>query len=281
MSKMLILDFDGTITDAELEGKPFRVGYLQDVATLCGQTFEDILPLAEKFEEVIKVNPDAHGWMYHGKLVAPASVDPYLRIMPVARMLFDEFGVFDSEPDRTRMLDGILYKYNYGKTDTAFKPNAREFLAGLEGTATYVITNSHTSSVQDKIRLLDAQDGEGSLDWLVERVFGQAKKYMVDEDFDQVPEHLDMPGLSRPVLLRRAKYFHKIEELRKEAGASWDEVMVAGDIFELDLALPLFMGASVGLVTNPFTPAYEKAYLSEHPRGRLVSNLTELRSWFE
>ncbi|TNE45529.1 MAG: HAD family hydrolase [Deltaproteobacteria bacterium] len=280
MSRMLILDFDGTITDAELEGKPFRVGYLEDIAVLCGQPYEEVLAHAEKFEEAIKVNPDAHGWLYHGKIVAPASVDPYLRIMPVARMIFDHYGVFASEADRTRMLDGILYKYNYTKTDIAFKPDAREVLASLEGTATYVITNSHTESVQDKIRQLDDMEGEGSVGWLVDRVYGQAKKYMVDDTFEDVPEDLEMPGLSRRILLRRAKYFHRIDSLRKEVGAEWDEIMVAGDIFELDLALPLFMGATVGLVTNPFTPAYEKTFLTEHPRGRLINNLSEIKDWF-
>ena len=34
MARVLILDFDGTLTDAEAEGLPYRQGYLEDVALL-------------------------------------------------------------------------------------------------------------------------------------------------------------------------------------------------------------------------------------------------------
>ena len=34
MNKLLILDFDGTLTNAEEEGKSYRTGYLEDVALL-------------------------------------------------------------------------------------------------------------------------------------------------------------------------------------------------------------------------------------------------------
>ena len=36
------------------------------------------------------------------------------------------------------------------------------------------------------------------------------------------------------------------------------------------------MGATVGLMINPFTPSYEKAFLAEHPRGHLLENLYEV-----
>ena len=67
---------------------------------------------AEGFEAEVAADPQAYGWLFHGHIVAPATVDPYLRIMPVARKIFDHYGAFQSEADRTRLLDGILYKYN-------------------------------------------------------------------------------------------------------------------------------------------------------------------------
>ncbi|MFM2152956.1 MAG: hypothetical protein RL199_1391, partial [Pseudomonadota bacterium] len=41
MARLVILDFDGTMTDAEAEGAPFRDGYLQDLATLTGRPLEE------------------------------------------------------------------------------------------------------------------------------------------------------------------------------------------------------------------------------------------------
>ena len=37
---VLVLDFDGTMTDAEAEGRPFRDGYLEDLCTLVGRDAE-------------------------------------------------------------------------------------------------------------------------------------------------------------------------------------------------------------------------------------------------
>ena len=53
---------------------------------------------------------------------------------------------------------------------------------------------------------------------------------------------------------------------------------VFGDIFELDLSLPLAMGASVGLMANDFTPQWELDYLESHPRGHILRSLPEVHT---
>ncbi len=270
---MLILDFDGTVTDAEIEGRPFRDGYLDDLAALTGSGPEQIRALAERFEAEIAADPNRHGWIYNGRIVAPAAVDPYLRIMPVARKIFDEFGVFRDPIDRERLLDGVLYKHNYQKTAIAFRPGAHELLGALAGTESYVVTNSHTEPVRKKIRAL-ARDGE--FDWLLERVYGRARKYVIDDDFTAVDEALEVEGLSRPVLLRRRYYHDVIAALLDRTGRTWEELFVVGDIFELDLSLPLSKGARIGLVVNRFTPEYEKTFVAGHPRGMLIHDLTAI-----
>jgi hypothetical protein len=273
---MLILDFDGTLTDAEAEGAPFQVGYLEDLATLCGAELGEIQELAAGFEREMLADKDRYGWIFLGHIVAPASVDPYLRIMPVARRILDHFGAFEDEGDRSRLLDGILYKYNYRKSDIAFRPGARAFLCGLDRQRSWVVTNSATSPVQDKVRHLGGLgEDPHELDWLVERVHGFGKKYFIDPAFDAVPERMALPGLERPVLLRRRKYHDLLDGLRRGIGASWADVTVIGDIFELDLALPFQMGATVALMVNEFTPAYEQDFLASHPRGALLRSLEE------
>ena len=281
MRRLVIFDFDGTMTDAEREGVPFRAGYLEDLAVLTGRPLQEIVALAGAFEAEIAADSGRYGWMFEGRIVAPASVDPYLRIMPVARRILDHFGCMTSETDRSRLLDGILYKYNYQKTVVAFRPGALELLLALHDqpdTALYVVTNSHTEPVQQKIARLGARaDGSNALEWLLEGVHGRARKYIIDDTFDAVPPSVSVPGLERPILLRRRHYAEAIEALRARHGLAWDRVWVVGDIFELDLALPLTLGANGMLVTNAHTPAYEVAYLSGHPRGRVVPSLEAAR----
>ncbi|MBW1881840.1 MAG: HAD family hydrolase [Deltaproteobacteria bacterium] len=193
MSRVLVLDFDGTMTDAEAEGAPFTAGYFEDVAFLVGRPVDEVRELAARFEAEITANSQAYGWTSGDKVVAPAAVDPYLRIQPVAGRVFDEYGCFSDPLDRERLLDGVLYKYNYGKTAVAFRPGAREALLALTGTATWVVTNSHTEPVQEKIRRLgETSDGTSALEWLVERVRGRAQKYRLDDDFDEVPESMSL-----------------------------------------------------------------------------------------
>lgn len=278
--RLVILDFDGTMTDAEAEGGPFRTGYLEDLAILSGLEVKEVQGLAARFEADILTHQGMYGWMYGGHIVAPASVDPYLRIMPVARRILDHVGAIPAEQDRSRLLDGILYKYNYQKTVVAFRPGAASFLKALgqtSGLEAYVVTNSHTEPVARKLEILGAEpDGTNALSWLVARVHGRARKYVVEEAFDQVPRGLNLPGLERPVLLRRPHYAQVLSQLTEHHGIRLEDVTVVGDIFELDLALPLALGARVVLLANAHTPAYEKAFVSSHPRGYLAESLGQV-----
>ncbi len=273
-AKLLVLDFDGTMTDAEAEGAPYRQGYLEDIAILAGLESEQVFALADRFEAEVRQDISRFGWNFGGRIVAPASVDPYLRIMPVARMILDEAGAFTDPDQRARLLDGILYKYNYTKTRIVFREGARASLEALAGTATYVVTNSHTVPVQNKIEHLGSNaDGTNTLRWLVERVYGRARKYVIDDDFTAVPEAMGVEGLDRPVFLRRRLYHDVLLDLLSRHGLGWEDLVVCGDIFELDLALPLAMGATVALMANDYTPVHELNLLNEHPRGLVLHGL--------
>ena len=286
--KLVIFDFDGTLTDAEIEGRPFKTGYLQDLSVLTGWNYERVQTAATEFEAEVASHPERFGWMFKGQIVAPATVDPYLRMMPVARHLLDQAEALMMTQDRERVLDGLLYKYNYQKTITAFRDQACETLSSLigagylggKGGEVFVVTNSHTEAVRGKVEQLeeqriDQQITSTSLAPLVDRVFGRAQKYIVDPSFDLVAESLSLPNLNRPVLLRRKHYFEVLDDLRKKANVSWSQVWVFGDIFELDLSLPIALGATVGVMANQFTPQWELDYLATHPRGHILNHLSD------
>lgn len=275
---LIVLDFDGTMTDAEAEAGPFRAGYLDDIATIAGLPRGAVEAMAARFDAEVAAQPEREGWRFYGHIVAPATVDPYLRIMPVARRVLDAAGVLPDEGLRTRLLDGVLYKHNYPLTRTVFRPGAAALLRALLPRPAWVVTNSHTEAVQHKIALLDQAEGGALAAWQG-RVRGRARKYELDPDWAGAPEALALPGLPRPVLLRRRAYFEALDALRREVGVQWSEVRVVGDIFELDLALPWSLGARVGLLANAHTPPWEQAFLQNAPRAAILNDLTEVGAW--
>jgi hypothetical protein len=234
MSTVLVLDFDGTMTDAEAEGRPFRDGYLDDLCALVGKNAgdPDVLAIAEEVEAELAANPDKHPFLWMMRAVAPATVDP------------------------------------------VFRAGAGAVLSSLRDTEAWIVTNSDTHAVASKVAALD-RDVPG-VAWLTSRVRGQARKFDVDDAWMGVDATLALPGLDRPVLLRRRAYHDILKTLLDGAGATFADLVVIGDIFELDLAMPLALGARVGLVGSARTPGYERAYVMAHPRATMIEDLADI-----
>jgi len=275
---VLVLDFDGTMTDAEAEGRPFREGYLDDLCALVGKSArdEEVYAIAEAVEAELANEPASHPFLWMGRAVAPATVDPYLRMVPIAHRILDRFGAIPGPTDRGRLLGNVLYRYNYAKTlgHPVFRAGAGEVLRALEGTHTWIVTNSDTHAVAGKVAALD--HAVPGVAWVASRVRGHARKFDVDDAWTGAPAELAVPGLDRPVLLRRRNYHDILREILDAAGATFAELVVIGDIFELDLALPLALGARIGLVASARTPAYERELVASHPRGRVIEELSEV-----
>ena len=278
MPTVLVLDFDGTMTDAEAEGRPFRDGYLDDLAALTGRPAGDpeIARIADAVEAELAATPGSHPFLWMGRAVAPATVDPYLRMVPIAHRILDAYGAIPGATDRGRLLGSVLYKYNYAKTlgRPVFRAGAGEVLRSLGGTESWIVTNSDTHAVAGKVAVLDRE--APGVAWLTSRVRGQARKFDVDDAWEGVAAELAVPGLDRPVLLRRRSYHDILKTILDGAGATFADLVVVGDIFELDLAMPLSLGARVGLVSSERTPGYERAFVENHPRGKMIADLTEI-----
>jgi FMN phosphatase YigB (HAD superfamily) len=275
---ILVLDFDGTMTDAEAEGRPFRDGYLDDLCALVGRPTGDpeVRAIAEEVDAELMRAPETHPFLWMNRAVAPATVDPYLRMVPIAHRILDRFDAIPSPTDRGRLLGSVLYKYNYAKTlgHPVFRAGAAEVLSALGGTQTWIVTNSDTHAVAGKVAALDRE--APGVAWLTSRVRGHARKFDVDDSWDGAPATLALPGLARPVLLRRRHYYEILRTILDSAGAEFTDLVVIGDIFELDLAMPLALGARVGLVSSGHTPGYERAFVAEHPRGRVIEDLRDV-----
>jgi hypothetical protein len=266
------------MTDAEAEGRPFRDGYLEDLAMLVGLAPDDaaVRQIADEVEAELLAAPASHAFMWMGRPVAPATVDPYLRMVPIAHRILDRYGAIPSADDRGRLLGSVLYKYNYAKTlgHPVFRPGAGAMLETLAGSRTWIVTNSDTHAVAGKVAALDRE--APGVAWLTSRVRGFARKFDVDDTWTGAPGEMTIPGLERSVLLRRRSYYDILRDVLAEAESSFEELVVVGDIFELDLAMPLALGARVGLVTSERTPAYERAFVTAHPRAKLIEDLAEI-----
>lgn len=277
---VIVLDFDGTITDAEAEGTPFRASYLADLAALVGATVDEprFAAIVAQVEAELTDSPEAHPFLWKGKAVAPAAVDPYLRMVPIADAIFDSYGVLADRTLRGRLTGEVLYKHNYALTKglPVFRRGAADVLRTLAPTETFIVSNSPSAVIADKLHQLDRHAG-GGVAWLENRVRGDAHKFEVDDDWAAVPVSLPVPGLTtREVLLRRHRYHDRLAALLATVGATWTDLVVIGDIFELDLALPLVLGARVGLVASRHTPRYERDFVAAQPRARVLERLAEI-----
>ncbi len=125
------------------------------------------------------------------------------------------------------------------------------------GLSVHVVTNADPVVVADKLAAL-APAGLPRL-----HVHGDARKFLIvpasrpDDRLAALPAERRLPGLARPLLLRRGRYFDVLTSIWAECGARPAETLVCGDIFELDLALPADLGAEVYLVRRETTYAYE------------------------
>ena len=154
-----------------------------------------------------------------------------------------------------------LFAECYPLTDTVFnggEKNAREFLTLLhEESNLTIVTNSRTTNVLKKLAILFDTENHGL------RIVGNARKYVVDNRGNWgVDQTMSLPGLPRPVYLRRSLYNTVIKEVKPNK--------VFGDIFELDLALPEAKGVHTILITSSNTPKWDGEHYVDN-RMDLVS----------
>ncbi|WP_224244904.1 HAD family hydrolase [Hyalangium gracile] len=272
----VVLDFDGTFTDVAAEGAPFVLHFKSHLAELLGMDRQAMEASWREEEAAVLAGAHAFGWDIGGRVVAPATADPYLLSNCVARQLMGRYGALPDPAERHEALQ-TLYREAYELTGTAFKPEAKEVLEALVATGlpVWVVTNAHTDLVEAKLDRL-APKGRERL-----KVKGDARKYILQEAqptdarFSALPETITFDGLlPRPVYLRRGLYYEALRTIWQETGTGPESTLVAGDIYELDLALPAALGAHVQFVQRDNALQYEvRAMELLGPRGGVDRSL--------
>lgn len=269
----VIFDFDGTLTVIGEEMERFYTFYLQMLSEETEVDGEEYRALVREAEELVAREPERHGWVSAGRVVCSPLVDASIRVRSVAELVLTRLG-YESE-DRHSLLDSLFGRFGHTVVSPFRDPMLEVFFRLLEGPREpYVVTNSETRAVQDKIRRhCHANGHREAAEKMAARVHGHARKGALTDECEDVPETLDVPGLPRPVYLRRGSYFSILSELRRRHGASWQDMAAVGDNFEVDLCLPFALGARVGLLHNERTPGYALEFVRRNgPRARLLDH---------
>lgn len=277
-ARCIVLDFDGTFTRVDEEAASFIPLYREHLGGLVGQKPDAFVAQWDAISREMDAAPSRYGWTDAvGRIVAPAYADPYVKSRAIAGRVLDDAGLFTAPRDRSAVLE-YLFGLARGAVVPVFRPEAAEAIEALHATGArlFVVTNSGTVDVKKKLES-NLRGAAAHLD-----VRGDSKKFVVRDDSEawtgpaDIPMSMRIEGLERPVFLHRPHYLAVLRSLWAECGVGPEETLVCGDIFELDLALPAALGASIALITRPNTPAFELEAARSHPRGRVISALTEL-----
>lgn len=269
--KIRVYDFDGTCTvPTEAGEEAFFRAHAADLGQFLCRSPEMVLAQYMEARARIAANPDEYGWVMNGRIVAPALVDAFVAARVCAQIVLREAG---QDPAK---LDGILdgfYQAHYLKYESVFRPElVPVFTAHRDADEPfYIVTNSDDKKVARRFETLGLQAA-----WIRAQVIGHARKFsFAPEAPTDVPLHTIFPDLARPILLRKPHYYGVLQQILATHGAIWEDLVVIGDIAELDLAMPVELGAEGRLIVGPNTPAYEIAWAEAHHRVKVVRDLYE------
>ncbi len=280
--RLIVFDFDGTLTDIDAEGTQFEVAYESMVTRIFGESRVDAWRAA--VAGVRSAAPEL-GWDMGSGASAPGDADPYITAtLALARFCTDlqlpTLAGEDSKARKTRgELSGALFQAAYAEITPTFRSDTGLVLEAALTAVSHVriVTNANTAKVTEKLRPLALSRPIG--------VAGDARKFEVVEPEGRgfgiggVGSTWQVAGLARPILPRRGRYFDVLADVWNDTGTTPQETLVVGDIVELDLVLPGLLGAGVHYVARARTHAYESAVLRSFGEratmGRALSDVLD------
>ncbi|MCU1350247.1 MAG: hypothetical protein JWO56_3277 [Acidobacteria bacterium] len=265
MINLVVLDYDGTITDIRDGAPEFDRAYVRGLGDVVGG--KDLRQEWERAKAAIRAASPEAAWTVIGPAkIAPAAGDPYALASEAAKHFLTESGVLPSAALQG-LATGELYTVAYNAAPYAFRPDARTVLgvltkarSGGQPIRTCFVTNSATDTVKERLVAKLFPGGLGALE-----VQGGAAKFLIappsqpSDLFDKLPESVQVAGLTRPILLRRGSYFDALRRLWEDPAhpATAATTLVVGDVWELDLAMPAALGCQIHLVLRDNTYDYE------------------------
>ena len=261
-----LFDFDGVLTDQTEEAHRVRALFVEQVERASGWNQARILELFAHAEQEMDRVPHDHGWRFFGRVSAFSNEDLFVRNNGLASCLDDWMargkatvpGVSSFTDLSSVAYDGMLAETRSGKLKP-IDPFSRTLMEGLlsRGHDVVVVSNSGTDRIVQLLESVGLQpEAHASNPRARLRVRGDARKFELGSEIRVRPVGPYPVDVSRPV-------YERI--LREEVPSA-----VIGDVFSLDLALPLelarsesprFGGLRAYLRVRPYTPNWSREYV--------------------
>ena len=273
---LVVLDFDGTLTDADAHAPAFFAASERALARRLGWTdAEARRAWASALDAVMRL-PDDAAWIVDGRGVCPARVDPYVIANGATRLLLAGQDP-DVDPEALDAAVVEVHREAYDASPPSLRGDARRVIDDLAASGRHVrvVSNSRTEAVESRL------DALGLTSRLPNLVRGHAGKFMVcdagtpDARFAALPETVAGGIGARPLYLRRGRYFDVLRSIWAETESDPATTLVIGDVFELDLAMPAALGARVHLVQRAGTMRHEERLARAAERGGVSATLSE------
>lgn len=252
----LISDFDGVWTNQEDEASFVREHIVKQISLVSSFHVQKVIELISGCRKEMNRTPYEWGWMNNGSMACYYNEDPFgdnNAILDFIDRSASEksFSIFKQElyvikksilSNGFASLDAFSNKCFFDSTKK-FKElgkltpgkNIKKIVGELikQGIETVVASNSKT----EKIEYLFIKAGvpvsnEKSIKRSDVHARGESMKFVIDNDYDSLPEFLEVTKRFKPNL-RRKNYFKVLSEEKPD--------FVIGDVFSLDLALPLYL----------------------------------------
>lgn len=260
--ELVFVGFEGTLTERTRTNDLFLTCYKNSVASRLNLPRDEFDRRWDAAYKQVASDPHMHGWENHGVVVAPAYADTFIMARTVADIVLQQDQKFRSPKDREAELDDLFSK-NHHKLPLELRPYALDFLC--EARKTYpvcILTNSSTT-----ILTRERPGAFGDV-----RMLGFASKHILNPKWEDVAVSVKPPNWRRDVYLRRHLYWQVLTSALRNIKPQ--HAVIVGDIYELDLALPLQCGMQGILLAGPATPDYELKAV-ETAQGYVVRSLEQ------
>jgi FMN phosphatase YigB (HAD superfamily) len=270
----VLSDFDGVLTDITHEAARVTNLFLDGLRAAAGSLGEHaVTELAHSAYAEMAANPSRHGWKVKGRITAFSNEDGFIRVNGLAACL--ERRASRGDPVAHPVMSALQgsgisgfpalaqKSYEQMAAETAagqikpLDPESAEVLKALlaRGDEVVVVSNSGTDRVAQLLRgagiepSADDAGGPGRV-----RIRGGARKFLLSD----APRHIDAGDYRIPT--DRPQY----EKILLEENPD----IVVGDVFSLDLALPLELARRktpgfaprLFMRRRPYTPAWSADY---------------------
>ena len=282
----IIIDFDGTLTAEERQARALAERSLVTLATELVHAPREALARAyDATRARLLDQTHAYCWEVNGLVASYCDEGAFIlntTTLQVMLLSDDKYhravtAAFpDAEYDPVVDCTNYLFHRHTAELPPFFRPAAREVLNELcrhPDRSPVILTNSLGDKVQRHLAAL-------KLEQPVE-VLGDTRQYEMDPSWARRFPHPALGQIQvwpvsdlRQIDLRRPAYYRALREAMEEDA----HVVVVADTLSLPGALPLMMELHFVLVRTSYTPEWCARVVDEHPRGRVLDDLTELPS---